>query len=110
VRGGLESIDIGQFQASTAMGMTFWQTIRYIIIPQVLYVVLPSLITQFSYLIKDTSLATVLVIKELTYSYRSVASITYRPFESLIIPMIFYFILYIIFRSLNSMAVKRRVS
>ena len=104
MRGGLESIDRGQFMAATAMGMTFPQSMGSIIIPQVLNRILPSLITQISYLIKDTSLAAVLVVKELTYSYRNAASTTYRPFESLLVPMLFYFLLYLVFKIASNKA------
>ncbi|ADK80480.1 amino acid ABC transporter permease [Sediminispirochaeta smaragdinae] len=97
-RGGLEGIDKGQFYAAYSLGMGWFACLRYIIFPQVLQRVIAPLLSQFSYLIKDTSLAAVLVVQELTYTYRNVSSSTYRPMEALVIPMIIYFLLYIVFR------------
>ncbi|HEY9593585.1 MAG TPA: amino acid ABC transporter permease [Spirochaetia bacterium] len=108
IRGGQESIDEGQYHAAYAMGMTAPTCMRFIILPQVFRRILSPLITQFSYLIKDTSLGAVLVIAELTYAYRDAASVTFRPFESLVVPMIFYFALYLLFKLASNLVKERR--
>jgi His/Glu/Gln/Arg/opine family amino acid ABC transporter permease subunit len=108
MRGGQESIDRGQFMAAYAMGMSTFECLSCIIIPQVIRRTLSPLITQFSYLIKDTSLAAVLVVMELTYAYRNAASITFRPFESLFVPMIFYLLLYALFKLASTLVERRR--
>jgi ABC-type amino acid transport system permease subunit len=59
---------------------------KIIVLPQAFQVALPPLISQFSYLIKDTSLAAVVIVPEITYISRKVASQTYRPIESFGIP------------------------
>ncbi|MEN6507931.1 MAG: amino acid ABC transporter permease [Smithella sp.] len=97
VRGGLNSIDKGQYEASKALGLSWNKTMLKVILPQVFKRILPPLISQFSYLIKDTSLAAVLAIPEITYMARSISSTTYKPIESYGVPMIMYFIIYIIF-------------
>ena len=107
IRGGEKSIDPGQYMAAYAMGMSMPMCMRFIILPQVIRRVLSPLITQFSYLIKDTSLAAVLVIAELTYAYRNAASVTYRPFESLAVPMVFYFLLYLLFKLASNLVRER---
>jgi polar amino acid transport system permease protein len=101
-RGGLEGIDKGQFNAAYSLGMSWSSCLINIIFPQVLQRVIAPLLTQFAYLIKDTSLAATLVIHELTYTYRHLASNTYRSFEALIPPMIIYFALYVIFRLMSA--------
>jgi ABC-type amino acid transport system permease subunit len=101
VRGGLTSMDKGQSEASRALGLSWFQTMRLIILPQVFKKILPPLISQFSYLIKDTSLAAVLVIPELTYTARKIAARTYMPFESFGIPMLMYFGIYLILALLS---------
>jgi ABC-type amino acid transport system permease subunit len=108
IRGGQESIDEGQYFAAYAMGMTTPACMRFIILPQVFRRILSPLITQFSYLIKDTSLGAVLVITELTYAYRDAASVTFRPFESLAVPMVFYFALYLLFKLASSLVKERK--
>ncbi len=103
IRGGIQSINIGQFEAAYSLGFSQLQTIRLVIFPQLFKVVLPPLISQFSYLIKDTSLAAVLTIPELTYMARKAAATTYRPFESFIPPMLMYFVIYIVLSSLSNL-------
>lgn len=102
IRGGLDSIDNGQHEAAKALGLSWYQRMSSIILPQVFSRVLPPLIGQFSYLIKDTSLAAVLVIPELTYASRRIASTTYRPIESFGIPMLMYFVLYFVLSILSN--------
>lgn len=109
IRGGLGSIDEGQYLAAYSMGMSKFTCMRIIILPQVFKRILSPLVTQISYLIKDTSLAAVLTITELTYEYRNAAAVTYRPVESLIIPMIFYFLLYFLFKGLSNLLGRNRV-
>ena len=101
VRGGLASMDKGQSEASRALGLSWFQTMRLIILPQVFKKILPPLISQFSYLIKDTSLAAVLVIPELTYPARKIASRTYMPFATFGVPMLMYFGIYLILALLS---------
>jgi general L-amino acid transport system permease protein len=65
VRGGLQAIPRGQYEAATALGLSWLQAMRYIILPQALRAVLPALVGQFISLFKDTSLATIVGLLEL---------------------------------------------
>lgn len=102
IRGGLLSIDKGQHEASKALGFTWFQTMKLIVMPQTFQIVLPPLISQFSYLIKDTSLAAVVIVPEITYISRKVASQTYRPIESFGIPTLIYLMIFILLRLLSN--------
>ena len=62
VRGGIISIDQGQFEASQAIGMTHWQTMRYVVFPQVLRNILPAVGNEFVINIKDTSVLNVISV------------------------------------------------
>ena len=104
VRGGLSSIDGGQFDAAKALGLSWGKMMEKVIMPQVFQRILPPLMSQFSYLIKDTSLAAVLAIAEITYTSRQVASSTFKPFESFGVPMLMYFAIYLIFSYLGRLA------
>jgi general L-amino acid transport system permease protein len=65
IRGGLQAIPRGQYEAATALGLSWLQSMRYIILPQALRAVIPALVGQFISLFKDTSLATIVGLLEL---------------------------------------------
>ncbi len=66
VAGGISSIHTGQWEASTASGLTLVQQLRLVIIPQAMKVILPPLVGQYVLLIKDTSVVSVIGVMELT--------------------------------------------
>lgn len=66
VRGGIESVDIGQMEAARSLGLTYQKSMRKIILPQALRTMLPSIINQFIITLKDTSLLSVIGVRELT--------------------------------------------
>lgn len=67
VYSGIQSLSEGQWNAAAALGMTRWQAMRYVILPQALPMMLPSFINQWISLIKDTSLAYVIGVSELSF-------------------------------------------
>ncbi|MBE3596747.1 MAG: amino acid ABC transporter permease [Hydrogenibacillus sp.] len=68
VRGGLLSVDKGQIEAARASGLTYVQTLRYIILPQALVRMIPPTVSQFISLLKDTSLAVAISLPELMHN------------------------------------------
>lgn len=72
VRGGLQAIPKGQYEAATALGLSWVQSMRYIILPQALRAVIPALVGQFIALFKDTSLVTIVGLLELLGIAKSV--------------------------------------
>lgn len=93
VRGGINSINIGQFEACKALGMTHWQTMKNVIIPQAVKTILPSLGNEFVINIKDTSVLNVISVTELFFMSKSVAGSTYQYFPTYLITALIYFIL-----------------
>lgn len=94
IRGGLISIPKGQTEAGLSTGLTKMQTLWYIVLPQGLRTMLPSIVSQLIALIKDTSLATIISLPELTHN----AKIIYGQDTSYVIPMfvalaLFYFVI-----------------
>lgn len=90
IKAGIQSIDAGQWQAAQVMGFSQWQTMRYIILPQALRVVIPTLLNESITLIKDSSLASTIGVVELFKANSRVISITYQPMPVYIIMACIY--------------------
>lgn len=80
-RAGIQSIERGQMEAARSQGMTYFQAMRWVILPQAIRRVLPPLGNDFIACLKDSSLATVLAVPELTQLSRIERSRTFRVFE-----------------------------
>ncbi len=93
VRGGILSIDKGQFEAAHSLGMTHTQTMLNIVLPQAIRNILPAIGNEFVINIKDTSVLNVISVSELFFASKSVAGIAYRTFEVFFITSVIYFIL-----------------
>ena len=93
LRSGFESVDDGQLEAGLALGLTFNQTLRTIIIPQAVRIALPSLGNEFITLVKETAIAGYIGIMDLTKASDTIASITYDYFFPLILIAIIYLII-----------------
>jgi arginine/lysine/histidine/glutamine transport system substrate-binding and permease protein len=81
IRGGIQSIDQGQWEASQSMGMGWIQTMRHIIFPQAFRRMLPPLGNEFITMIKDTSLVAIIGFEELFRQGQLMVATTYRAFE-----------------------------
>jgi polar amino acid transport system permease protein len=81
VRAGIQSVARGQVEAATALGLTPSATMRYVVLPQALKNMIPSLVTQFIVLFKDTSLASIIGFMDLTKAAQVVNNREIRPFE-----------------------------
>lgn len=81
-RAGIESIDRGQTEASRALGLTFMQSMRYVVLPQAIRNILPALVNEGVALLKDTSLAAVIAIPEITQRARLEVARTYDTFTT----------------------------
>ncbi len=93
VRGGILSIDPGQTEGAKAIGMTHFQTMVHVVLPQALRNIMPQIGNNLIINIKDTCVLTVIGTVELFYSSKSVAGAYYWYFESFTIAMVVYFIL-----------------
>lgn len=93
VRGGIISIDKGQFEGAEAIGMNHFQTMVHVVIPQVMRNILPSVANEFIINIKDTSVLNVIGFAELFFVTKDIATNNYMCFGTYLFAAIIYFIL-----------------
>jgi His/Glu/Gln/Arg/opine family amino acid ABC transporter permease subunit len=92
VRAGIQSVPRGQVEAATALGLTAARTLAYVVLPQALRNMIPSLITQMIVLFKDTSLASIIGYVDLTKAAQIVNNREIRPFELYLFIAVVYWI------------------
>ena len=80
-RAGIQAIDQGQFEAGRSLGLSWWQTMYYIILPQAFHNILPPLGNEFITMLKDSSLVSVIGFEELTRRGQLIIAQTYASFE-----------------------------
>jgi putative lysine transport system permease protein len=93
VRGGIVSIDKGQFEAAHAIGMNHVQTMWNVVLPQVIRNILPATGNQFVINIKDTSVLNVISVTELYFVTKSISGNNFRYFESFFVACMIYFVM-----------------
>ena len=93
VRGGRDSIDVGQMEAAKSIGMSHWQSMIYVILPQTIRNILPATCNEFIINIKDTSVLNVISVTELFFVTKSIKGAIYRTYETFIVAAVIYFIL-----------------
>lgn len=93
IRGGIISIDPGQTEAGQAIGMTRFQVMRRIILPQAFKRMVPPLMSQSIMQLKNTSLLSVLAVPDLLYQGQVIAHDTYRPLEVYTFIAVAYFVI-----------------
>lgn len=93
VRSGIQSIERGQREAAYALGLSPWQQMRHVILPQAVSRIIPPLSGQFIATIKDTAIVSVISVQELTFQGLELMASTYMTFEIMITITLLYLIL-----------------
>lgn len=93
IRAGIESIGESQHETARAVGFTTFQKYRYVILPQVIKRILPSLTGQLSSLVKDSSLLSVIAVSEFTLNIQEVTAINFRTYENYIVLALGYLLI-----------------
>jgi polar amino acid transport system permease protein len=99
-RAGIQAIPKGQMEAALALGMSRWQAMRRIILPQTIRVVLPPVGNEFIALLKDSSLVSILAVADLLRRGREYASRTFYYFETYTVVALVYLVLTLFFSKL----------
>lgn len=81
IRSGIQSIEKGQWEASHALGLSWWQQMRHVVLPQAFQRTIPPMAGQFISTIKDSSIISVISIQELTFQGSQLMAATYLTFE-----------------------------
>ena len=93
IRAGLQSVEKGQEEAADSLGMSGYQKMCYVILPQAIKVTLPAMGNEFIAIIKESSVLYAVGVYELTYQANKLASVNYRYLETLIVAALIYFVL-----------------
>ena len=107
IRGGIQSIDNGQFEAGRSLGFNYPQTMMYIILPQVFKNVLPALANEFIVLLKETSVCGYIALQDLTKGGDIIRSQTYNAYVPLFTVALIYLVMVMIFTQLVKILERR---
>ncbi|WPO97888.1 amino acid ABC transporter permease [Pseudomonas sp. HR96] len=91
LRGGLDAIHRGQREAALASGLTPWQTLRWVVLPQAVRALLPPLLNAYVAILKDSSLCALIATNELMLAARAIASESFLPMHIFLLVGLFYF-------------------
>ncbi|OFI01563.1 inner membrane amino-acid ABC transporter permease protein YecS [Clostridium acetireducens DSM 10703] len=97
IRGGIISIDKGQFEACKALGFSYMQTMKRVILPQTFKVIIPPVGNEFITILKDTSLVSTIAMTELMRSAQQIYAANFRPMEPFFIAGCLYLIMTTVF-------------
>ncbi|MCT8975356.1 amino acid ABC transporter permease [Clostridium sp. CX1] len=107
-RAGIMAVDKGQMEAARSLGLPYGKTMKFVILPQAVRKMVPAFINQFIISLKDTSLLSVIGIRELTQSGEIIIASNYRAFETWAFVAVFYFVI-IMLLTYASRGVERRL-
>ena len=106
-RAGIQAVPRGQIEASGALGMTEAQTMRRVILPQAIRIVIPAIGNEFIAMIKDSALVSLMTVQELLWRAQRVGQSNFRSLETLLLAALVYWILTIAFSVVQDRLEKR---
>lgn len=109
IRAGVMSVSKGQIEAAMASGLTFFQRLRLIILPQAIGVTIPPLLGQTIVLVKDSALLSLISVMELTRAGQLLASDRFMPMEGFFTTALLYWLIYLGLKSLSNSWQKRLI-
>jgi His/Glu/Gln/Arg/opine family amino acid ABC transporter permease subunit len=93
IRGGINAVAKGQLESARATGMSDWEAMRYVVLPQTLPIILPAMTNQTLSLVKESAILSTITVGELTMAAITVQGETFRPFEAFIMIALMYWAL-----------------
>ncbi|MBV4439786.1 amino acid ABC transporter permease [Clostridium tyrobutyricum] len=109
IRGGIQSIEQGQFEAAKALGFSYTQTMKKIILPQTFKVIIPPVGNEFISILKDTSLVSTIAMVELMRSAQQIYATSFDPISVFLTAAVFYLIMTTVFTTVFGI-IERKLS
>jgi polar amino acid transport system permease protein len=111
MRGAIQSVDKGQTEAARTLGMSRWETMRKVVLPQAMRMMIRPLGVNINALIKGTALVAAISVIELTYTAQRYIGSTYKPFEMFLLSGALYMIIiYVVGQGINWLDRKARIT
>lgn len=107
LRGAIQGVSQGQWRASYSLGLSWWQTLRFVVLPQALRMAVPAMSNTLISLIKDTSLVSVITMTELMLVTKELISVTFRPLPLYLAAAAIYWLLSLFFEAVQRRAERR---
>jgi cystine transport system permease protein len=107
LRGAIGAVSKGQWAASYSLGLGYWSTLYFVVLPQALRIAVPAMSNTLISLIKDTSLVSVITMTELMLSTKEVIATTFRPLPLYVAAALIYWALSLLFEALQRRAEQR---
>ena len=92
IRAGIQAVDVGQMEAARSLGLPYWKSMRRVVLPQAIRMMIPSIINQFIITLKDTSILSVIGFPELVNRAKGVVANTFMSFQTWAIVAVMYLI------------------
>ena len=109
IRAGIQSIDPGQMEAARSLGLTYWNAMFRVVLPQAIKNMIPSIVNQFIITLKDTSILSVIGFPELVNKAQNVIAITFKSFETWAIVAVMYLVVILALQQVAN-ALERRLN
>lgn len=109
IRAGIQSIDPGQMEAARSLGLTYWNSMFRVVLPQAIKNMIPSIVNQFIITLKDTSILSVIGFPELVNKAQNVIAITFKSFETWAIVAVMYLVVILALQQVAN-ALERRLN
>jgi polar amino acid transport system permease protein len=107
LRSGLRTVHSGQHEASRSLGLSYFKTMRHVVLPQAMRVAIPPLVNHSVMLFKNTSLAMTVGVAELSYAAREVENHTFRTFESYLVATVLYLAISLMIMSVGAIVSRK---
>ncbi|MCZ8522447.1 MULTISPECIES: amino acid ABC transporter permease [Paenibacillus] len=95
IRSGVEAVSRGQLESGLAIGLSRWQLLRFVVLPQALRISTPALFSTFIFLLKETTVVSAVAVPEILYTTTNFIALEYRTYEMLLMMTAFYLAIFL---------------
>ncbi|WP_426451890.1 amino acid ABC transporter permease [Paenibacillus sp. S-38] len=95
IRSGVEAVSRGQLESGLALGLSRWQLLQHVVLPQAIRITLPALFSNFIFLLKETTVASAVAVPEILYTTTNFIALEYRTYEMLFMMTALYLLIFL---------------